>query len=275
MPGEIDLEAYFDRIGYEGPHEPDLPTLRNLHLLHPIAIPFENLTTLMGKPVRLDRDSVQRKLIHERRGGYCFEHNRLFCDVLQTIGFDVVSLAARVVWNRTDETPGSRSHMVLLVKIGTETYLSDVGFGGLTLTGPLLFEPDVEQATPHEVFRIRETSQAAEYELQARIGDAWQALYRFDLQPQLPIDYEVLNHYVATHVDSLFLTTLMAARATTEGRYALLNDEFTARLSRGNDERRRVTTVGELRETLTDIFEINLPDDAELQSALSRLLRSL
>src|SRR5579862_7365644 len=98
----IDLTAYFTRIGFGGPARPapTLDTLRALHLLHPQAIPFENLDVLLGRPVTLDLASIQRKLVAEGRGGYCYEHNLLLRSVLQTLGFRVRSFGGRVLWGR-------------------------------------------------------------------------------------------------------------------------------------------------------------------------------
>lgn len=94
MP-DIDLAAYFDRIGYGGAAQPTLAVLRELHRLHPQAIPFENLDPFQHRPVDLDLAAIQQKLIGERRGGYCFEQNLLFMTVLQTLGFAVSGLGAR------------------------------------------------------------------------------------------------------------------------------------------------------------------------------------
>src|SRR5690606_41012673 len=93
-----DLAAYAERVGYAGALEPSLETLRALHRLHPLAIPFENLTTLLGDSPRLDVPALERKLVLSGRGGYCFEHNRLFGAVLESLGFEVTGLAARVLW---------------------------------------------------------------------------------------------------------------------------------------------------------------------------------
>ena len=98
--------------------------------------------------------SIQRKLVGARRGGYCFEHNLLFRGVLDALGFRTRSLGARVVWGRTDAEMPARTHMLLLVDLEGRTYLADVGFGGVTLTAPLVLETGREQATPHEPFRL-------------------------------------------------------------------------------------------------------------------------
>ncbi len=85
----VDIDAYFQRIGYRGTAEPTVETLRALHHLHPLAIPFENLSPVLGWPVPLDLPSVERKLIREGRGGYCYEQNTLFAAVLRQLGLHV------------------------------------------------------------------------------------------------------------------------------------------------------------------------------------------
>src|ERR1700727_2299685 len=95
------LESYFERINYLGTKAASLDTLKALHLLHPKAIPFENLDSLMGRTVSLDLQSLKKKLVDEERGGYCFEHNLLFKFVLDTLKFNTRSLGGRVVWEGT------------------------------------------------------------------------------------------------------------------------------------------------------------------------------
>src|SRR5689334_22752965 len=98
----FDLDSYLKRIGYLGPRTATLDTLRALQARHPLAIPFENLNTLAGRPVPLDIESLERKLVQGRRGGYCFEQNLLFKHALGALGFSATALAARVVWERPE-----------------------------------------------------------------------------------------------------------------------------------------------------------------------------
>ena len=93
MSDDVNINAYFERIGFAGSIAPSLPTLQALQWAHVTAIPFENLTPLLGLPVRLDLKSLEQKLIHERRGGYCFEQNTLFAAALEAIGFPVTRLS--------------------------------------------------------------------------------------------------------------------------------------------------------------------------------------
>lgn len=272
MKAAAQLEAYFKRIRFGGRAEAGLETLRELHLRHPQAIPFENITTLMHQPVPIDSLSVQAKLVGARRGGYCFEHNRLFSDMLRLLGFEVGELAARVVWQRAGQAPIARTHMVLTVRLGGEVYLCDVGFGGLTLTAPLLFAPALEQVTPHEPFRILQDG--SDYELQAEIGGAWQPVYRFDLQPQLPIDFELANHYVATHPSSWFRSRLVVAKPTASGRLVLDNRQLTEYRTKAAADRRELRDGDELKSVLTESFGICLPREAGFDAAIAGLFQA-
>src|SRR5437762_4052046 len=128
MAPSFDLDAYFKRIGYSGGASPTLATLQALHALHTRAIPFENLNPFLGWPVRLDAASLQQKLIHDGRGGYCYEQNLLFREALQSIGFHVSALAARVLWNVPEGTVLPRTHALLRIDLNGESYVADVRF---------------------------------------------------------------------------------------------------------------------------------------------------
>ena len=266
------LDEYLRRIGHTGPRSPMLDTLRALHLRHTTTIAFENLSPLLGWPVRLDLESLHQKLVRDGRGGYCFEQNLLFSHALQALGFRVAGLAARVLWNTTDDAITKRSHMLLRVELDDETWIADVGFGGQTLTAPLRLVPDIEQATPHEPFRLLQSG--TDYRMQSRIAGEWKSLYRFDLSEQHAIDYEAPNYYLSTHPGSIFRTTLRCARADADKRYALLNNQYAVHLLKGPTERRTLTTVDDLRRTLEQAFLLRLPQGEHLDATLARFARS-
>ncbi|MBS0182588.1 MAG: arylamine N-acetyltransferase [Nitrospira sp.] len=269
----IDLNAYFKRIGYEGARKPTLDTLRAIQLRHTETIAFENLSSLMRWPVHLDLESLQQKLVRDGRGGYCFEQNLLLKHALDALGFRVTGLAARVLWNMPEGAVPPRSHMLLLVDLNEGRYVVDAGFGGVTLTGPLRLEIDIEQATPHEPFRlVKAQEEFEEFIEQVQIGDNWVSLYRFSLAEQLLPDYEMANWYLSTHPESRFVTGLLAARPAPDRRYGLLNNQLTVHHRAGRKDRRLITSVTEMRETLEGEFQIVLPDVPELDRALARLI---
>jgi N-hydroxyarylamine O-acetyltransferase len=266
----LDLDSYLKRIGYSGPRTATLETLRALQALHPLSIPFENLDTLCGRPVALDLRSLERKLVQSRRGGYCFEQNLLFKHVLAALGFDAAALAARVVWERPANEVRARSHMVLLVALGERRYVCDVGFGGLTPTAPVELAVDVEQPTPHEMFRVARDS--SEFAVEARVRGEWKRLYRFDLQEQHEVDIEVLNHYVMTHAASPMRSRLFAARAAADRRFGLGNGTLSVHHLQGASEQRRVGDVAELKRVLEHTFGIDAPAGRDVDAALARVL---
>jgi len=251
----LDIASYFKRIGFDGMPAPTLETLKALHLLHPLAIPFENLDPLVGRPVALDMAALQAKLVHSRRGGYCYEQNLLFMQVLTALGFSCTGLAARVLWNRPDEALTARTHMLIRVDLEDGPWIADVGFGGITLTAPLLLQEGIEQETPHEAFRL---DRAGEYfVLKAQIGTEWRPVYRFGLEDHSAIDYEITNYFLSNSPQSQFVHLLMVARPTPEGRYALLNNRLS--FHGPNSEKRELTSAAEIEQALRDIFGIDVP----------------
>lgn len=264
----IDLSTYFARLGYGGPTAPTMETLRAVVARHAATIPFENLDPLMGRTPVLTPEALEQKLLKDGRGGYCFEHNTVLKHVLEALGFSVTGLAARVLWNQPEGAITARGHMLLRVDLPEGPHMVDVGFGGLTLTGVLDLATEEAQETPHEPFRL--VRKGDERHAQALLGDTWSTVYRFDLQPQVHLDYEVSNYYLATHPTSVFTHTLMAARASKEARYGLRNEAFSIRYRNGESEKRTLESVAELREVLEQYFLIQLPEGVE--GALAKVL---
>lgn len=250
----MNLNAYFQRIAYSGPEEVSLDVLRQLHHLHPLAICFENLDALLTGTVDITSEAVFEKLVNRGRGGYCFEHNRLFSDVLRSLGFDVSEHAARVVWRSPDKTRMARTHMLLKIMIGDIPWIADVGFGGLTMTAPLMLEPGKIQDSPHEQFKIEQ--QGDEYIISVLLNGKWKAMYIFDLVPQYPVDYEMANHFVSSHPQSIFTTNLMLGRADDKARHAMQNRSYTRYTISGDKEQREISTADELLSLLNSAFQI-------------------
>jgi arylamine N-acetyltransferase len=265
------LAAYLDRIGVADVIVPDLPTLRRIVVGHSRCIAFENLDAFTGREIALDPGALAAKLVHGGRGGWCFEQNLLLRGALDAIGYRTTSHAARVLWGRpADAPPSPRSHMLLRVDLPEGPHLVDVGFGGLTLTGALVLEPDVEQATPHEMFRLLRAERAG-YVMQARVGGEWRALYWFDLTEQLLADYEVSNWYLCHHPRSHFLSGIMIARAETDRRYALSSTSLAVHHLDGPTERRALESPAEIRKVLEETFLIDTSGLPDLETALARL----
>jgi N-hydroxyarylamine O-acetyltransferase len=260
--GEIDLDAYFARIGYAGPREATFEVLAALQRAHPAAIAFESLNPLLGLPVKLDAASLQAKLVQGGRGGYCFEQNGVFWRVLTQLGFKVTPLSARVRWMAPEDAPPTPlSHMLLKVELPEGSFLCDVGFGGQSPTAPLLLQPGLEQATPHGSYRLMDHEGGLE--LQMRLPDRWAALYRFNFEPRLIADYEVSNWYVSTLPTSMFRNVLVASLAPEGRRLSLMNTGLAIYHADGRAEQRTLASADELHAVLTGDFGLQVtPEEA-------------
>ncbi|MCI3206052.1 MULTISPECIES: arylamine N-acetyltransferase [Pandoraea] len=266
MSQSFDPARYFRRIGYSGPHEATLDVLRAVHALHPLAIPFENLDPIRGKPVNVDLPSVVGKLVDAGRGGYCFEQNALFASALTYLGFHVTPLIGRVAWGRafTDEAP--LTHMLLRVELGGESWLADVGFGSVTLTAPLRLGTSREQTTPLEVFQLEPVRASdgetiGEYRLSVKSAQTWLPTYRFTPRPAEWIDYKLGNWYTSSAPESIFTNHLMACRVLpqAQGRLALLDTNLIERGPKGDvTAQTEIASASALVDVLEGRFGLNL-----------------
>jgi N-hydroxyarylamine O-acetyltransferase len=249
------LDAYLERIRRPRPAEPALSTLRDLQSAHAAAIPFENLDILLGRGISLDIDRLRQKLVDRRRGGYCFEQNTLFLNVLRELGFDATPFEARVRVGTTAIRP--RTHMVLSVNVEEAEWLADVGFGG---EGPRVPVPMNATAVDDGGTGYRVVRDGPLHVLQMRADGEWSDQYAWSPQPVQPIDFEVASWFTSTHPQSPFVRTLTAQRAAPDVRYVLRYPMFTE--IRHDGVRTREITRSELHGLLQDVFLIDVPEDA-------------
>jgi N-hydroxyarylamine O-acetyltransferase len=264
---EANLDAYLKRINYAGSIAPTLETLEMVHRVHVATIPFENLNPLMELPVRLQLSDLEQKLLIERRGGYCLEHNLLFKAELEAMDFKVTALAASVLWGHEEGyEPESPTHMALAVDVGGVPYLADVGFGGQVMSGPLRLRADVEQTAGAERYRL--VGGHPKWRLETEIAGAWMPMYEFTLAEQTLENYIAMNDITMAR----FRDDLVAARVDGAKRFALRNARLRTH-ENGNTETRMLGNLAEIRDALTNVFGIQLPDTDRLDPALEKALR--
>ena len=217
------LDHYFSRIFYSQSPAVNLQTLRDLHLLHLQNIPYENINVFCHQPVKLDQESLTRKILLRQRGGYCFQQNGLFAMALAELGFKFHPNMARVHRNRP--SPGGRTHQINLVELEGQTWLCDVGFGGSGFRQPLLLKPDVEFEQLGETYRLHEHDVHGFY-LQKKVVQEWQPLYTFKIEAALPIDMAMANFYTSNSSDHVFRDAIIGTRMTERGRVTLSDHTF-------------------------------------------------
>jgi N-hydroxyarylamine O-acetyltransferase len=255
----LDLEAYARRIGCPVPAAIDLEALQRLQLAHAGAIAFENLDVQWRRPIRVDVASVCAKLLGSARGGYCFEQNTLFREVLRARGVPVTAREARVRSGATSLR--ARTHMTLEVTIDGASYLCDVGFGAYTplYPVPLTGEPSRQHAW---VYRV--VPEGARRVLQWQRDGGWQDLYA--VEPGVPddIDFEMANWFTSTWPESGFVQTMTAQRATPDARYTLRNVTFTEDVR--DAAFTRTLRRDEIVPVLRQVFGLDVPADAKFRA---------
>jgi N-hydroxyarylamine O-acetyltransferase len=253
----LDVATYSERIRCKVDGSPSSDTLRALHRAHVLTIPFENVDVVLGRPPRLDVESLQDKLVRRARGGYCYEHTLLFAALLERLGYTVTGLAGRVRNGNDARRP--RSHAALRVEADGQWWLADVGFGAERLLEPLPMVDGTVRRQGSWTFRV-DVLGDGEWMLRSRRPDGWFNLYSMDLATHLPADYAVQNHYTATHPDSPFVSRLVAQRTTADARYTLRDTELRITGAHGGIEQREVAD-DELIDVLRDTFGIELAED--------------
>jgi N-hydroxyarylamine O-acetyltransferase len=254
-PGHFDLPAYLGRIGYDAPTRPDHATLAGLLAAHMNAIHFENIDVLLGRPIRLDLASLQEKMIVNRRGGYCFEQATLFLAALRAIGFDATSRTSRVILVlKPDQAP--RGHMYIQVRLPEGDFIADPGLGGLGCRTPIPFD-GAPAREGDESFSIVRDARGLVLTIKApdRTIEAW--ISGFDADNW--IDFEVANHWFATHSASPMVNRLMLRAMTPQGRITVMNRDVTIRQN-GAASASRLGDRAELRRLVADHLGFDCPE---------------
>ena len=245
-------DAYLRRIGYAGPAEPTLAVLRELHALHLRAVPFENLSIHLGEPITLDPAALADKIVRRRRGGFCYELNGLFAELLEAVGFRVTRLAARTI-GAGGALGIPFDHLVLLVELD-ERWLADVGFGRHA-TYPVGLDRSGPQQDPDGTFLVLAAGDQQPGEVDVlRNGEPQ---YRLEPRPRDLADFRAGCWWHQSSPDSHFTHGPTCSLATADGRVTLSGD----RLIRTAGQTRTETVLGgesEILATYRSVFGFEL-----------------
>ncbi|HEY3340588.1 MAG TPA: arylamine N-acetyltransferase [Anaerolineae bacterium] len=247
----MDVQPYLDRIGYSGPTEPALQTLRQLHLAHLMAVPFENLSVISKQPIMLDEAALYDKIVARKRGGFCYELNSLFAWLLRAMGYQVTLLSVRVAmgqghWSREFD------HMALQVTLGAP-WLVDVGFGD-SFCLPLRLNTDRGQVQAGSVFRVINTD--TDYIMQHYApGKDWHDEYRFTLQPHQIDEFDPMCQFHQASPESPFTLRRVCSRTTPDGRITI-SDMRLITTHFGQRREQPLRDHDELRQALWEYFGV-------------------
>jgi len=251
----MNIEPYLRRINYTGPTEPTARTLRELHVAHLLAVPFENLDIHLGREIVLDQEKLLSKIVKQRRGGFCYELNGAFAALLRELGFEVAMLSAGVARAEGGFDPPF-DHMTLMVRL-EERWLADVGFGD-SFREPLQLDSRNEQTQNGEAYRLVDVSDG-HLILERREAETWKPQYRFTLQPYQLSDFAEMCRYHQTSPESPFTQRRTCSIATPEGRITVTGMRLIT-TGRGERDERELSGPGEYADMLREHFSVTLDD---------------
>lgn len=248
----MEIEAYLERLDYTGPRTPTAETLRQLHLAHMFAVPFENLDIPLGNPIILSLRAFYTKIVERRRGGFCYELNGLFGWLLEQLGFRITRLSAGVYG---DGRPGPEfDHLTLLVET-EDRLLADVGFGD-SFVEPLRLDGSVTAAGTGTLYRLTGVDSARVLERQ-KPGAEWEPQYAFTLRPHHLDEFGPRCRWTQTSPESGFTRKVSCSLATPDGRITLANRRLITTTGQTRTEC-EVTSMDEYRTLLNTHFGIDL-----------------
>ena len=232
----------------------DVEFLRNLQSKHIARYSFNSLAVVLGQNISLEVEAIFSKIVEKRRGGYCFEHNKLVLSVLSELGFEARLLLAKVVYNRDVDV--ARTHRITLLNLDGEDYIVDAGFGHFGARFPVKLELGLKQDQGDAVYRIVQNSNQ-EYCYQVFKDEAFFTLYTFNLHHYSEAECVPAHFYSHKSPDAAFVNNMVVCRKFYNDILSLRNSEFF-RISNSGTITTVITSAKQLHQLLTEIFELDL-----------------
>ncbi|HAS44052.1 MAG TPA: acetyltransferase [Microscillaceae bacterium] len=229
----MNLSKYLQRIGFEGTPKVDFETLKALQNTHMQRVPFENLDIHYDTYIEINLEKFYDKVVHQGRGGFCFELNGLFNWALKEIGFEVTMLSAAVV--REDGTYGLElGHLTNMVQLDGQRWMVDVGFGD-SFPDPLAFVMDQVQVQKERWYQFSQLGENRyQYAVSEDEGASYKHWWNFSLTPRQLSDFPSACHYMQTSPETHFTHKRVCSVATPEGRLTL--SDLTLRTRIGKEQ---------------------------------------
>lgn len=218
------VDPYLKRLGLRKRPKPNLRNLRRLQKTHLLQIPFENLDIHAGIPIELDIQRIYHKIILDKRGGFCYELNGLFYELLRALGYEVKRISARVYSLEKGFSP-EFDHMALLVSLEEQLYLCDVGFGEFSFA-PIALHWPAEQEDVRGIFHVDEYPE--DYICVGKSDELGHKRpeYKFKLVSRQLSDFEEMCRFQQHDPNSHFQKQPLISLATSRGRITLSGQEL-------------------------------------------------
>lgn len=249
----MNIRHYIERIKYSGPLAPTTEVLANLQTAHLLHVPFENLDIHYNRPI--DLTNLFDKIVTRKRGGFCYELNGLFYELLKEIGFTVKMVSARVYDGKKDYSP-EFDHMALIVMSDNNKYLVDVGFGEFSLC-PVKIVMNTNTIDPRGIFRIESFDETHIIIKKQNADGIFIPEYIFsEKERQLDEFYDRCNFH-QTNPESHFKQKRICSLPTKNGRITFTGDLLKIKENNTLTEQ-LLNTEEEALQVLWDYFQVKL-----------------
>lgn len=251
---EEEIKYYLERIGFLDKPGTDLETLSRLQEHHLLAVPFENLDIHSKVPIEMDLQAFYNKIVVGKRGGFCYELNSLFNELLRGIGFKTNIVSARV-FSAQEKFGEEFDHLCLIVFIENEQWLADVGFGSFSLR-PIKIDMTGTTSDPAGLFKTERFNEQY-LVVKKMVNGEWKNQYLFSLQPRNISEFSAMCYYQQTSPDSHFTKNRLCSIATMDGRISLTDRSL--KITRNNIQTEMTIRDDEdFKKLLLEYFDIRL-----------------
>ncbi len=253
----MNIQAYLKRINYTQALKADKATLFRLHQAHLYNVPFEDLNIHYDIPILLKEKKLYQKVVEGNRGGFCYELNGLFNELLKAIGFQTKIIAARVI-NKEGEIGPPFDHAALIVDL-EKRWLVDVGYGGDSFILPKELTLDIVQKDMHAYYKFTKYKENEWLLMHSEDGENFKEQYIFNFEAQRLENFKPECDRKQTQPDSHFRKNFICTKATPVGRISMINDKFITTRN-GQKESKVIEQEAERLAILAEKFDIPTAD---------------
>lgn len=253
----MNIQAYLKRINFNQPLKADKASLFQLHQAHLYSVPFEDLNIHYDIPIILKEKNLYQKVVESNRGGFCYELNGLFNELLKEISFQTTIISAKVI-NKEGKIGPPFDHAALIVDL-EKRWLVDVGFGGDSFIFPKELKLDIIQKDVHDYYQFTKYNDKEWALMHSEDGENFKTQYIFSFEPQQLINFKPECDRKQTQPDSHFMMNLICTKATPYGRLSMINNKFIIKLN-GVKESKVIENETERLAILEEQFDIPIVD---------------
>lgn len=250
------LEKYLSQLGFDK----NIRTLEDITKLiqaHEKTFAFSSFKILLKENISLDIESIYESIVIQKRGAYCFEHNKLFFEVLITLGFDVKFYLARMINNTTNGIP--QTHRFTILNFENKRYIIDVGIGFTSPTVPVEFGDVITLGNLGISYTIKKNENKT-YSLQISKNNTIHGGTEFNLKKCYETDFDEGHFYAHKHPDAIYVNNLVLSIITEMEIRSLRNNDYF-KIYEDYEEHIKIDNIEQFKMILQNDFNVNIKEE--------------